>query len=397
MGRSSKSVALILILIMATSSLNLMMIKPASAQTSSDDWTMFHYDPAHTGYTPSQALTTPPVVIWSSPPEEIGSHASPAIANGVVYITSSGLHAYNAFTGAELWSPNPAGAFVNQAFSGGYLYALAYSADFPQLGSHVDALLCLDAISGAQVWRVPISFITSDPAVANGMLYIAGSDNKLHVFNATTGAQLWSYPVKYVQVNAPGASPTIYGGIVYTVSEDDNVYALNASDETKIWNYTTGFFVESCPAVANGIVYVSSDDGNLYALNAENGAKIWNYTTSGGASSPAVADNVVYVGGADGNLYALDASNGNKLWNFTLQPSGQVYNGLLCSPAVVDGRVYIGSNTHVMTVLGASNSTTSTSPSPFIPEFPTWIILPLFTVMILLSIVFVRKRIPKNR
>ena len=31
-----------------------------------------------------------------------------------------------------------------------------------------------------------------------------------------------------------------------------------------------------------------------------------------------------------------------------------------------------------------------------VPEFPTWIILPLFTVMILLSIVFVRKRTPKK-
>jgi DNA-binding HxlR family transcriptional regulator len=44
------------------------------------------------------------------------------------------------------------------------------------------------------------------------------------------------------------------------------------------------------------------------------------------------------------------------------------------------------------------SSSTIINPSPSIPEFPTLIILPLLVaVMTLLSIVFVRKRIPKNR
>ena len=36
--------------------------------------------------------------------------------------------------------------------------------------------------------------------------------------------------------------------------------------------------------------------------------------------------------------------------------------------------------------------TASPSPSPTIPEFPTWIILPLFAAIILLSMVFIKKR-----
>ena len=61
------------------------------------------------------------------------------------------------------------------------------------------------------------------------------------------------------------------------------------------------------------------------------------------------------------------------------------------------------SNTQLLTVNYNSNSTSTTSPNPtissaltstptpIVPEFPTWIILPLFAVM-LLSIVFARKR-----
>ena len=42
---------------------------------------------------------------------------------------------------------------------------------------------------------------------------------------------------------------------------------------------TTGGIIISRPAVADGIVYVGSEDNNLYAFNATNGNQLWNYTT----------------------------------------------------------------------------------------------------------------------
>ncbi len=391
----NRSAVLLLVLVLALPTTATLF--PVHSLSSGDDWPMFHHDPAHTGYTITEALTTAPVAIWSKPSVLQGVASSPVIVDGVVYVTTHSLYAlnastgeeiwsvdgagwganpivngefvycggiaYDASTGAELWSPNPPGARVSQAFADGYLYAQAYNTSFPQVGAGVVALLCLNATTGAQIWRVPTDFAGFDPAVANGMLYTGGSDGNLHAFNASTGSEVWKYPVSYVQANSLGASPTVYAGIVYTVSMDNNVYALNATDGTKIWNYTTGAFVESAPAVANGVVYVGSDDGNLYALNATNGAKIWNYPTSGGESSPAVAGGVVYVGGFDGNVYALNASNGNKLWSYRVQkpPGPEEYSGLHTSPAVVSGRVYIGSNDHIVVVLGEG-------PNPKLPK-----------------------------
>ena len=45
-------------------------------------------------------------------------------------------------------------------------------------------------------------------------------------------------------------------------------------------------------------------------------------------------------------------------------------------------------STHTISILFGTNS--------LMPEFPTWIILPLFAVIILLSTVFIRKRMPKK-
>lgn len=76
-------------------------------------------------------------------------------------------------------------------------------------------------------------------------------------------------------------------------------------------------------------------------------------------------------------------------------------NPIIASPTYSPYRIVVNlvsesawSNTQTVTIPESSTSA-SPSPTPTVPEFPTWIILPLFAV-ILLSIVFIRKRIPKK-
>ena len=74
------------------------------------------------------------------------------------------------------------------------------------------------------------------------------------------------------------------------------------------------------------------------------------------------------------------------------------------SPTMADTWLFSGqlsawSATETLTVPNNSTSTSATAshtPAPTVPEFPTWIILPLFAVLILLSTVFIRKRTPKK-
>jgi outer membrane protein assembly factor BamB len=88
--------------------------------------------------------------------------------------------------------------------------------------------------------------------------------------------------------------------VVYVGSNDDKVYALSLSNGTLLWSYTTGYIVESSPAVVKGVVYVLSNDGRLYALNASTGSLRWSYATKATLSSPAVVGGVVYGGGYQG-------------------------------------------------------------------------------------------------
>jgi hypothetical protein len=55
----------------------------------------------------------------------------------------------------------------------------------------------------------------------------------------------------------------------------------------------------------------------------------------------------------------------------------------------------ISSNQSILTPASTPTSTPTITPTPTVPEFPTWVILPLFAVATFLSIVLIRK-IPKK-
>jgi outer membrane protein assembly factor BamB len=312
-----------------------------------------------------------------------GLISSPAVVNGVVYVGSvdHSVYAYNAGTGAKLWSYVTAGnVFSSPAVVNGVVYVGSAGANHTIAGnvyalnagtgvllwqfaatSEVEAsptvangvvyigaddgkVYALNAATGAALWTIDLggirAAIVSPPAVANGVVYICDTDEKVHAVNASTGAQLWIFTAN----SGIEAAPAVVNGVVYAGADDSNVYALNASTGALLWSFTTGNSVTSSPAVANGVVYIGSQDGNLYALSASTGVKLWSFSlgTSGDTrTSPAVANGVVYFSAFDGNLYALNASTGEKLWSYAAGTNSPG-TPAMSSPAIVDGVVYLG-------------------------------------------------------
>ncbi|MGA8493080.1 MAG: PQQ-binding-like beta-propeller repeat protein [Terriglobales bacterium] len=294
-------------------------------------------------------------------------NASPAVADGVVYIGSNdgNLYALNASTGAKLWnfttkleinsSPAVANGTVYVASNDGNLYALnasngaklwSFAGDptsDPTVASGVvymgggNNVYALNAKTGAELWSFTTGYqVSSTPAVSNEVVYIGSQDTNLYALNATTGAKIWSFTTP-ASIQSP---PTVADGVVYIGSTNGRLYALNANTGAELWSFATGDRVFCSPALANGVVYVvASDSGYVYALNARTGAELWDFYAGGFVySSPAVANGVLYVGSESNNVYAVNASTGAELWSF---PTGSQISQ--SSPAVANGVVYIGS------------------------------------------------------
>lgn len=288
--------------------------------------------------------------IWSY---NTGSGGSPAVANGAVYYGAGfNLYAFNATTGALLWQVAANVDSIQVVNNVIYVTSRTTSSSSQTTTYNLSAL---DAATGAQIWSTSVlSAPFSSPggccgsiAVANGIVYIGAGNSdpvsgNLYAFNASTGSQLWSAPI-----GGPVAYPTVVNGVVYIGSANHHLYAFNASTGAQLWSAPTSGSVVGSLAVTNGTVYTGSTSytssgtpiaSNLSAFNTSTGAQLWN--TSIGiitASSPGVANGVVYIGSANHSLYAFDAGTGTQLWSAPL--GGIVYG----SPTIANGVVYIGS------------------------------------------------------
>jgi outer membrane protein assembly factor BamB len=177
-------------------------------------------------------------------------------------------------------------------------------------------------------------------------VYIGSDDNNLYCLDASTGAEIW----RYTTGDAIQSSPAVSNGLVYFGSLDHWVYAVDAQNGNKIWSFQTGSGVYSSPAIADGKVYIGSYDKKVYCLNAGTGELIWSYQVGDIVhSSPAVADNKVFVGSYDGNLYCFASEFVVSVTptSGTVSPGGTNY-------ATVNVKIIGGANVQ-LSAIGAPN------------------------------------------
>ena len=291
-------------------------VVPAAAQY---DTMQYRYNAQHSGdYSPvAGPVPSNGQLKWSY---TTGSYvsASPAVANGVVYVggDDNNVYALYANNGTKLWS-----------------FATGYE-------------------------------VSSSPAVVNGVVYVGSDDNNVYALYANNGTKLWSFPTNGVVES----SPAVANGVVYVGSDDNNVYALYAGNGAVIWNYTTGGSVYSSPAVANGVVYVGSQDHNLYAL----GTTPTTLTATASATSVAVNQKFTVSGTlkttnapvtpVTGQPAYLEASNDGATWFRISANKNTASTGAYSFTGYISqsGTYYLRAHFDGTTTYGASMSTPTT-------------------------------------
>jgi outer membrane protein assembly factor BamB len=208
-------------------------------------------------------------LVWTRP----GSAGlPPAVANGIVYTSAlsapnlpfEDFVAYNAATGAFVWrvpsvssSAMPSPAVVN-----GIVYVSAMN------DQQIDAF---NATTGAVVWTATGIGAIEQLAVANGIVYTGDyRSGALYALNATTGSILWTTTTAG---NGFFDAPAVANGIVFihshgALSTTTSLYAFNATTGAALWSATAGTVTQGQqdPVVANGVVYVGSANGKVYAF-----------------------------------------------------------------------------------------------------------------------------------
>jgi outer membrane protein assembly factor BamB len=132
--------------------------------------------------------------------------SAPVVANGTVYVESSASHSVYAFVASGglskiLWTDkftnNDAVGFSSPALANGVLYVVDNFNTFSAFNGLVRAL---DPQTGAILWESDFSNAggnASSPVVADGMLFVSGSDGRLYSYALDAGdsaAYKWKRP-----------------------------------------------------------------------------------------------------------------------------------------------------------------------------------------------------------
>jgi hypothetical protein len=333
--------------------------KVASATfTVRTNWAMAHFDVANTGNNPYENVLSAANVgnlaaagtgMTNNPGGSPGG--GPVVVNGVVYMTS--------------WYGQVPGPGTQLS---------AFSASCLQQASNTCQPL----------WQAPA--LQEDIAVANGVVYVAGSGG-LYAYSATADSKFCGGTPKQcnpmwvgISDGTVGHGPIVANGTIYFPS-GNTLYAFNPGAPggggpgkchgtyphktcMPLWSTSVGTAMNSCcfirgiaiekpasppPGCATpcSVAYLSA--GQLYALDASNGSMLW--ATNDGQyppatnGSPSVGGGAVYSSQGGGILSAFDTSAPEANCSGTSPRictaawrAGTGYSGT--TPTIADGMIY---------------------------------------------------------
>ncbi len=188
------------------------------------------------------------------------------IAAGTLYGSSGNtLYALNASDGSVRWQFQNDGELgtTTPAVANGLVYITS---------SDSYRVYALDASDGSLRWSYWIGPGLSSPLVFNGVVYVTAGDSALHALNASDGTPLWGFKTNTINPD----TPVLANGVIYLAA--DGLYALDTHSGRLLWHnllassLATAF---SQPIVTNAGIFVqvggADDNGPLDLLNPQDG------------------------------------------------------------------------------------------------------------------------------
>lgn len=358
-------------------------------EAPADAWQMARGCAAGTGRS-ALVLELPLVEHWQRSFEKTAFGAVPVIAAGTIYVgdLDGTFHALDLETGATRWSfkaeaagfPSAAAVSLDEhiplvvvgddtgvvrAFdtvtgkiaweyetdgeiSGGPTLARAAGDEAGLrvfVGSQDASLACLNLADGTLVWKHAIADqIRCSPTIADGRVFIAGCDGKLHVIDAATGAETAAVPID----GPTGTTPAAAAGRVFFGTEAGTFFGIDVAASAVAWKMAPAANAQayrSSAALGDGLAIVGSRGKAVETFAFGDGARGWRRSMRGKVDAAPVV--VAAAGGAGrlalvadmaGRIAALDAATGEPAWEF------DAGGGFSAGAAVASGRVVLASD-----------------------------------------------------
>ncbi|MBC7528830.1 MAG: PQQ-like beta-propeller repeat protein [Chthonomonadaceae bacterium] len=232
------------------------------------------------------------------------------------------LYAFDKKTGVLIWSCSPGAAPKDNSFARPYFDTDAKGRSVLYTGAGDGSVICVNAMTGETLWRLPISAGGCNASVIrykNSVVAIHADENldsseigrmvALNVNSPTkpvegspipqldpASAEVWRN-----ELSAISSSPVLVGNRIYQCNKTGNFCCVDADTGKVLWKYKLGpDQLHASPTYADGKFYVPIQNGNFFVLTAtDEGAKELSHVQLAGRCLG--APNV----DANGNVYVL--------------------------------------------------------------------------------------------
>ncbi|MBI2929383.1 MAG: PQQ-binding-like beta-propeller repeat protein [Verrucomicrobia bacterium] len=215
---------------------------------------------------------------------------------------------------------------------------------FVGLGMEGKAVVCLEAATGAELWRVPTPYpVFAPPTIAGGRLFVGmGNGNFIESAEQVAAKELQ-------KLRQQGRSEAELAQVEKQLRAAGEVWCLDLATHAVAWRFKAGDTILGAVAADRGQLYFGARDGWLRCLSYEgNELGRWN-AHAPIVSSPALTETHVYFVTESGRLHALGREGLQPVWETTVGLQGP----FLSSPTVAHGRVYVGSQNDGLLCLGS--------------------------------------------
>lgn len=307
----------------------------APARVTEGSWPQLGGGAAHTGATQHE-LAPPLVTRWTASVGGHVLHGAPAIAHGMIFVTTTdlaagstgGVVALDLATGVIRWrTPVP------QPIRGGATVVGDVVAAVQVDGT----VIGLDTLTGAVRWRYelglgvePRGAETFGTPVADEGDLVIGNQRRLATLSAETGRPLW--------LRAPAPAPSEFPSLAAIAVDEDvavgvfdrelgGVLAWERLTGELLWQLTDdrALSINASPVISGGMVYLSNGATEVIALELATGIARWKVKLDpmgydwaiATIGTPAISRGVLVVPTLARDLVGLDAASGRVLWRRT--------------------------------------------------------------------------------
>ncbi|WP_112309748.1 outer membrane protein assembly factor BamB family protein [Pseudogemmobacter bohemicus] len=292
--------------------------------------------------------------------------AAPVVAGGRVFTIDAAMVASAVSTsGTLLWQADltPATDRGGRVSGGG----LAAEGGKVYASTAYGEVIAMDAASGQMLWRQRVdSPVHGAPAVADGVVYVAGRDGLAWALNAADGKVQWQV------IGTPGtagymgaAAPTVSDrSVIFPSGAGDLLAVMRIGGGTKIWQksiagrrpgiaYGEAQDVTGDAALVGGTIFTGTGAGRTVAMDAASGERIWD-AEEGALGPMAIAGGSVFLVSDEARLARLDAATGEVIWAVSLPyftaEKVRKHKAITAhyGPVLAGGRIWVASSDGVL-------------------------------------------------